>query len=166
MDIELSKNISFRNPLDAFEELISLKRWPCSRANEDELIAEIKSNLCPYRLYIAWSEEINTISLTITFDIKVPNSQRLKIFELLSLINENMWIGHFDITSKAGIPSYRYTYLIKNKDIECIKIFDDIVNIGVSQCEKYYPSFQMVLWEDCTPLKAANTCMMETQGSA
>jgi len=166
MDIEFSKNISFRNPLDALEELICLKRWPCSRANEDELIAEIKSKLCPYRLYIAWSGEINTISLTITFDIKVPDSKRLESYELLSLINENMWIGHFDITSKAGIPAYRYTYLIKNKDIECIKIFDDIVNIGISQCEKYYPSFQMVLWEDYSPFLAAKTCIMETKGSA
>ena len=160
-----SKGLSFQNPLDVVEEIIYLKQWSCSRANDYELVSEIQGN-CLYRLYIVWSEKINAISLTITFDLKVPQAYKHPIFELLSLINENLWMGHFDITSRTGIPAYRNTFLISNKDIENIRIMEDIVDIGINDCEKFYPSFQMVLWEDCSPNTAAATCLMETKGRA
>jgi len=166
MESYFSKDLNFQNPLDALEEIIFMKQWPCSRANDYELISEIKGNHCLYRLYIVWSESINAISLTITFDLTVPPSSKSSIFELLSLINENLWMGHFDVTSKSGIPAYRNTFLIKDKNIENIRIMEDIVDIGINDCEKFYPSFQMVLWENSKPDIAAATCLMETKGRA
>lgn len=157
---------NIQNPLDALEEIIFYKKWSCNRANENELIAELKSRLCFYRLYFSWSQEVNAINFTITFDSKVPESKLSSVYELLSLINENLWMGHFDITSKTGILSYRNTFLIKEKSIEYIKLIEDLVYIGISECEKFYPSFQMVLWEGYTPSKAAATCLMETIGQA
>ena len=161
-----SKGLGIRNPLDVVEEIIYMKQWSCSRENDYELVSEIRGNHCLYRLYIVWSEKINAISLTITFDLKVPQASKHLIFELLSLINENLWMGHFDITSRTGIPAYRNTLLINNKNIENIGIMEDIVDIGINECEKFYPSFQMVLWEDCSPNTAAATCLMETKGRA
>ena len=166
MDLELSRNPNFQNPLDAIEEIIFLKQWPCTRANDTELVSEIKGAHSLYRLYMVWSESIGAISITITFDLKVPEQLKFQIFELLSLINENLWMGHFDITSRAGIPAYRNTFLINNKNIENIRIMEDIVDIGINDCEKFYPSFQMVIWEGCSPNTAAATCLMETKGRA
>ena len=36
-----------------------------------ELVAEISSQWCQYRLYFTWSEQIKAISYTITFDLKL-----------------------------------------------------------------------------------------------
>ena len=167
MTSEISYNYeNLHNPLDILEQIIFLKKWSCSRANDNELIADIKSKSCLYRLYFAWSEEINAVSLTITFDLTVPESKKNLIYELLALINENLWIGHFDVTSKTHIPSYRNTYLIKEKSIESIKILEDLIYIGINECEKFYPSFQMVLWENFDPNTVANTCLMDTMGQA
>ena len=33
------------------------------------------------------------------------------------LINEKLWLGHFDITSKNGIPAFRHT-ILSNSDID------------------------------------------------
>ena len=158
--------INLNNPLDALEEIICLKQWPCSRANSDELISEIRSKSCFFRLYFSWSEQANAVSLTITFDIKVPMSQKYEIYELLSLINENLWIGHFDVTSKSGIPAYRNTFLFSDKNIENLKVLEDLVDIGINECEKFYPSFQMVLWDKILPIDAVDTCLFETRGIA
>ena len=166
MKADFSNDLNIQNPLDAIEEIIFLKKWPCSRANDYELVSEIRGNNCLYRLYIVWSESVNAISLTITFDLKVPTFSKHQIFELLSLINENLWIGHFDITSKARIPAYRNTFLINDKNVENIRIMEDIVDIGISDCEKFYPSFEMVCWENCKPAVAVATCLMETKGQA
>ena len=166
MDLELSRNPNFQNPLDAIEEIIFLKQWPCTRANDTELVSEIKGVHSLYRLYMVWSESIGAISITITFDLKVPEQLKFQIFELLSLINENLWMGHFDMTSKTGIPAYRNTYLIKDNNISNIKVIEDLVDIGIYDCEKFYPSFQMTLWENCKPTVALDTCMLETKGTA
>ena len=43
MDSDNIYEINIENPLDAIERIISLKRWDYRRANEDELISDIKS---------------------------------------------------------------------------------------------------------------------------
>ena len=88
------------NPIDIIEDVIHQKKWNFSRAADHELVAEIASHWCAYRLYFTWSENINALSFSITFDIKFPETKLNKAYELLGLINENLWIGHFDITSK------------------------------------------------------------------
>ena len=67
-----SENFSL-NPIDVVEDVIHAKKWTFSRADEYELVAEIDSQWCQYRLYFTWSEEIKAISFTITFDLKFPN---------------------------------------------------------------------------------------------
>ena len=102
MDID---NLNTPNPIDIVEDIIHSKNWSFSRAAEDELVAEISSSWCLYRLYFAWSEKIKAINFTVTFDIKFPMANLDSIYELLALINERLWIGHFDITKKNGLKS-------------------------------------------------------------
>ena len=101
------------NPIDIVEDVIHQKKWSFSRAADHELVAEIASQWCAYRLYFNWSENIDALSLSITFDIRFPETKLNKAYELLGLINENLWIGHFDITSKmAFLPSDTQFFLI------------------------------------------------------
>ena len=74
-----TEDININNPLDTLEKIISLKQWSYSRENEDELIIDINSKISSYRSYIAWSGEVGAISITITFDLKVPLSDKQKI---------------------------------------------------------------------------------------
>ncbi len=52
MDIE---NIPL-NPIDIVEDVIYQKKWSFSRADDYELVADIASKWCQYRLYFTWSE--------------------------------------------------------------------------------------------------------------
>ena len=93
------------NPIDIVEDVIHSKKWTFSRSDDCELVAEIASKWCLYRLYFTWSEQIKAISFTVTFDLKFPESKYKSAHELLALINEKLWIGHFDVTSNNGIPA-------------------------------------------------------------
>ena len=103
MDI---KNIPL-NPIDIVEDVIYQKKWSFSRSDDYELVADLASKWCQYRLYFSWSENVRAMSFTITFDLKYPQSKLSQAYELIGLINEKLWIGHFDITSKNGIPAFR-----------------------------------------------------------
>jgi hypothetical protein len=160
-----SENISL-NPIDVVEDVIYGKKWTFSRSDDYELVAEISSEWCQYRLYFTWSEQINAISYTITFDLKFPEDKIQKAHELLALINEKLWIGHFDITSKNGIPAYRHTVLSLPENDMLHNQLEDLVDIAIYECEKYYPAFQLVLFEDSNPSKALSLSTFDTIGRA
>ena len=154
------------NPIDIVEDVIYQKKWNFSRAADHELVAEIESQWCQYRLYFTWSENINAMSFTITFDLCFPESKFNKAYELLGLINEKLWIGHFDITNKNGIPAYRHTVLSSSNNDLLHKKLEDLLDIGIYECEKYYPSFQQVLFEDISPKEALKFSSFEVIGQA
>ena len=87
-------------------------------------------------------------------------------YELLALINERLWIGHFDITSRNGIPAYRHTVLETNNNEFLHNQLADLVDIAIYECEKYYPAFQTVLFEDMVPNRALELCSFEVVGRA
>ena len=162
MDIE---NLPL-NPIDIVEEVIYEKKWSFSRADEYELVADISSKWCQYRLYFTWSENIRAISFTITFDLKFPQNKIIKAYELIGLINEKLWLGHFDITSKNGIPAFRHT-ILSNADSDFLhKKLENLVDIAVYECEKYYPSFQQVLFDEIEPSESLLFANYEVLGSA
>jgi len=162
MDIE---NLAL-NPIDIVEEVIYEKKWSFSRADEYELVADISSKWCQYRLYFTWSENIRAISFTITFDLKFPQNKIIKAYELIGLINEKLWLGHFDITSKNGIPAFRHT-ILSNADSDFLhKKLENLVDIAIYECEKYYPSFQQVLFDEIEPSESLLFTNFEVLGSA
>ena len=162
MDIE---NLPL-NPIDIVEEVIYEKKWSFSRADEYELVADISSKWCQYRLYFTWSENIRAISFTITFDLKFPQNKIIKAYELIGLINEKLWLGHFDITSKNGIPAFRHT-ILSNADSDFLhKKLENLVDIAIYECEKYYPSFQQVLFDEIKPSESLLLTNFEVLGSA
>ena len=154
------------NPIDVVEEVIYSKKWTFSRADDYELVAEIASKWCQYRFYFTWSEQIRAISLTVTFDLKFPHAKIKDAQELLALINEKLWIGHFDITSKNGIPAYRHTVLSFPEDEVLHHQLENLVDIAIYECEKFYPAFQLVLFEDSDPGKALAISTFDTIGVA
>ena len=154
------------NPIDIIEDVIHQKKWTFSRSDDYELVADIASKWCHYRLYFTWSEHIKAISFTITFDLIFPSKKFEKIHRLLALINEKLWIGHFDITNKNGIPAFRHTVLSSSDSDFLHKKLEDLVDIGIYECEKYYPSFQNVLFDSVSPKEALKFSNFEVIGSA
>tara|TARA_Y100000590_G_scaffold441200_2_gene567558 strand:+ start:3839 stop:4327 length:489 start_codon:yes stop_codon:yes gene_type:complete len=157
---------NYWNPIDVVEDVIYHKKWNFSRAADHELVAEISSQWCQYRLYFNWSEKINAMSFTVTFDLRFPQAKLMAAYELLGLINEKLWIGHFDITSKNGIPAYRNTVLPSSDSDFLYKNLEDLVDIGIYECEKYYYSFQQLLFDDICPVDAFRSSNFEIIGRA
>ena len=157
---------TYQNPIDIVEDVIHSKKWSFSRADDHELVAEIASQWSLYRLYFSWSEQINAINFTVTFDLKFPKSKTKLAYELLAHINEKLWIGHFDITIKNGIPAYRHTVLKPNGNEILYNQLENLVDIAIYECEKYYPAFHIILIEDIKSQEALELCLIETLGRA
>ena len=154
------------NPIDLVEEIIGANEWPFQRAGENELVAEISGRWCDYRLHFGWLPEINAMEFSCGLDIKVTPRQRGPVSALLALVNERIWIGHFDLTGKGGLLCFRHAMLLRGARGVSVEQLEDLVDIAVAECERFYPAFQFVLWGGKPADEAIKAAVIETVGEA
>ena len=94
------------NPLDVLEQIIAGNEWVFERRSDEEMAAEAPGKWCDYGLHFSWSSEMSAMAFTCAFDLKVPAARREKLYELLALANDRLWIGHFGIESEEGVPVF------------------------------------------------------------
>lgn len=154
------------NPIDLVEEIVVANDWAHDRASEEEMIVEISGRWCDYRLYFLWQEELSALHFSCGFDMKVPKRRRGPLYELLALANERLWLGHFDLAAGESSPAFRYAVLLRGSGMVSSEQVEDLVDIAVAECERFYPAFQMVIWGGKTPADAMEAAMIEPIGEA
>ena len=100
------------------------------------------------------------------FDIKVPANRRGALYELLALANERLWIGHFGLESDDGVPVFRHAVLLRGAPGASAESLEDLVDIALNECERFFPAFQFVLWGGKTPKDALEAAMLDCVGEA
>ena len=154
------------NPLDIMEQIVIANDWAFDRRSASEMAAEAPGRWCDYGLYFSWSHEISAMHFTCTFDLKVPEKRRGLLYELLALANDRLWIGHFGIESGDGMPVFRHAVLLRGAPGASAESLEDMVDIAITECERFFPAFQFVLWGGKSPQDALAAAMLECVGEA
>lgn len=155
------------NPLDLAEELILDRDWLCDRPVDEELVAEVQSSWCNFRIWFAWQPDLNALAFSCAFDMKVPTRLHSRMHPLLAAVNERMWLGHFDLGSEDGAVMFRHTLLLRGKEQQVTsEQFEDLLDIAMSECNRFYPAFQSVLWGGNTVEQAIEIALLDTVGEA
>jgi hypothetical protein len=154
------------NPLDLMEEIVSSNEWPFDRPSNRELVVEFSGQWCDYRLYFGWAEEISAMQFSCAYDMKVPEVKTAEVRTLLSLVNERLWVGHFCLDSESRLLSFRHGVLLRGMRGASVEQLEDLVDIALSEVERYYPAFQLVVWGGCTPPQAIDNALLVTVGEA
>ena len=154
------------NPLDVLEQIVAANEWAFERRSDGEMAAEAPGKWCDYGLYFSWSHEISAMAFSCAFDLKVPAEARAKLFELLALANEKLWIGHFGIDSEDGVPVFRHSVLLRGAPGASAESLEDMVDIALTECERFFPAFQFVLWGGKSPADALQAAMLDCVGEA
>ena len=154
------------HPIDLIERVIDANQWTCQRVGEDELAVEVAGRWCDYRLFFAWHREAAAIHFSLAFDMRVPAPKRSDFGALLALINEKLWLGHFDLWSEEDLPMYRYAALLRGTLGPSAAQIEDIVDTAMAESDRFYPAFQFVLWGGKTPEEAVACALIEPLGEA
>lgn len=154
------------NPIDVLEQIVSAHEWHFERRGEAEMAVEAPGSWCDYGLYFSWSPEINAMHFTCALDLKVPQRQRAALYELLALANERLWIGHFGMESEDGMPVFRHAVLLRGAPGASAESLEDMVDIAIIECERFFPAFQLVLWGGKSAADALAAAMLECEGEA
>ena len=164
--LSLSTGSGAANPIDVLEQIVSANEWAFDRRSDSEMAAEAPGKWCDYGLYFSWSREINAMNFTCTFDLKVPSPRRRELYELLALANERLWLGHFGIDQDDGVPLFRHSILLRGSTGASAESLEDMVDIAITECERFFPAFQFVLWGGKSAAEAIEAAMLECAGEA
>ncbi len=154
------------NPLDLVEQFVTANDWAFDRRSDDELAVEVPGQWCNYSLYFAWRSDMGAMHFTSAFDMKVPDAKRAQIFELLAIINEKLWFGHFGLWEDESVPMFRHTSLMRGTGGLSPEQVEDLMDIAVAECERFYPAFQFVIWGGKSAKDAIAASLLETVGEA
>ncbi|MFT3878458.1 MAG: YbjN domain-containing protein [Gemmatales bacterium] len=95
------------DPLQVVEDVASVHDWSFERSGIDEVTILVKGKWTDYQVSFTWMPEIEALHLACTFDMKIPDARKTEAQRLVALINEQLWIGHFDRWSQSGLVMYR-----------------------------------------------------------
>jgi len=155
------------HPIDLAEEIASGNEWPFERASADELVCEVAGQYCDYRLFFAWRADAAAVHLACLVDLRVEQRKRAGVHVLHGLINEKLWIGHFELCSEQGSPLWRHTLLNRGlRANDAIHQLEEAVETALNECERYFPAHQFVLWGGKSPEDAFEAALFETAGEA
>lgn len=154
-----------QNPLDVAEQLILDRDWLCDRPVDEELVAEVTGSWCNFRIWFSYQEELGGLIFSCAFDMKIPEKNRAKIYPLLAQVNERMWLGHFDIGSEDGMVMFRHALLTRGRDTTTEQL-EDLLDIAMTECNRFYPAFQSVLWGGSSVEQALEIALLDTVGEA
>ncbi len=165
--MEPAKNLaSSNNPIDIVEDIFASKSFELERRNPNEVAVEIQGKWNNMLLFFAWEPNMQCMHLSCLMDIETKIEDRSKIFELLALVNEELWVGHFSYWTEQNVPVFKHSVLLNKNDDNFEQKISQIIDIAVKECERMYPIFKVVLTKGMDPKQALYPMMMETFGSA
>lgn len=152
--------------LDLVEQLIRAQGWTCERSGAEELRADVPGDWGTYALSCAWNDELGLFQIACDYDFAVPEERRPALDALLALANPRMWLGHFEHDPEAGVVGWRYGVLVREGMAVSSELVADLVDIAVSECDRFHPAFRFVLEKGLAPRTAIEAALLETRGEA
>ena len=153
-------------PVAMLAALFEARGWPFTAGSADELSGEIQGSWTNYQLRAVWRADDKVLQLLCLPEIRVGKDRRTPTCELLALINEQLWLGHFDIWSKGDLLVYRNAAILGDDGLLSLDQAQAIVETAVEECDRFYPAFQFVLWGDKSPRDALECAMIDAAGEA
>jgi hypothetical protein len=154
------------NPVDVVERLAAGHEWAFDRASDDEVTLLIGGRWTDYQVSFTWMPHIESLHLACGFDLKVPDRRRADVLELAALINEQLWVGHFDIWFNHGIIMFRHALVLTGGITAADSQCEMLLGMALDSCERHFQAFQFVLWAGKNAREALESTMFETRGEA
>lgn len=153
-------------PVDMLSALFEARGWPFKALSSEELTGEIQGSWASYQLRAIWRKDDHVLQVLCLPDIRVGKGKLTPAYELLALVNEQLWLGHFDFWSSGNILVYRNAAMLGDGGLLSLDQAQAIIETAVDECDRFYPAFQFVLWGDKSPRDAIASALVDAAGEA
>ena len=154
------------NPVDVVERVAALNEWAFERAGDDEITISVTGRWTAYQAAFTWMDELEALHLSCAFDLKVPERRRTEVLALIGQVNEQLWLGHFDLWSQDGVVMFRHALILAGGVEASRRQCEVLLDAAIDACERYYQAFQFVVWAGTSAREAIDAALFETSGEA
>src|ERR1044071_2172534 len=152
--------------LDRLSRVVHLDGRDRGAAPRLEIAISVKGRGTDYHVSFPWMDEIEALHLACAFDLKVPEPRRAEVLALIALVNEQLWVGHFDMWTKDGIVMFRHALLLAGGVEVAGRQCEALLDAALETSERYFQAFQFVVWAGKNAREALDATMFETAGEA
>jgi hypothetical protein len=152
MNVALEQNLY--NPLDTIELILNRDNILFDRRGDNELVAEVLGKWDNMLIFFAFEEHLRCLHISCLLNIETSAVDRSKMFELLALLNENLWLGHFSYWSEQKMPIYKHSLILQDEEELFLDKVSKIIELSIMECERVYPIFNAVMRQGVSPAQA------------
>ena len=154
------------NPVDMIEFVASNNDWSFERSGEDEIAMTVEGRWTDYHVSFSWMEEFEALHLACAFDLRIPDIRVNEVITLLSQVNGQTLMGHFDLWRQEDVIIFRQSLLLAGGAEPTNRQVEVLLSSAIEACEAYFQAFQFVVWSGMDAKSAIDAVLFETVGEA
>jgi hypothetical protein len=171
-----------QDPLDTVETILTEEGLTFERTHEGELVFTLSGDWKTYDMWFSWRPEGDCLQLCCSLDIRFGQDMMIPLYELLSLVNQRVWFGHFELyhdvlededalkNSLEGTPIidivFRHTLASTAVERPGQIQTAHMINSAAEAVDRFYPAFEFLIKGAKSPEEAMASCLFETVGEA
>ncbi len=152
--------------LDLIEEYLETNGWQHEREDDDAVQCIVPSRWGDMGGLFAYRDEPPALHASVTLDIKPQAAKRGAIAELVMLMNERLWLGHFDYWADEGVILFRHALPMLERETPSGGEIRSVMAAAVDAIDRFVPAFNFVVWAGKSPREAVDAALFETVGEA
>ncbi len=155
------------DPMDLVEAIVnSDDRFSAARADDGDVQFCFKGAWTEAAGYFSYRDELPALLFTLGFDLQADLARLGEVTRLAALINENLWLGHFDVWSDDGSIIFRHASPMIGRDEISPGEIQALLAAALDAAERFYPAFKFVIEHGMSPEDAVQASMFEIAGEA
>jgi len=154
------------DPLDVVEHVLSAENLSFDRTEDGDLAFSLTGDWRDYELWFAWRPEADCLQLCLSIDRKAEAVQRPAAHELINLVNQRVWLGHFEVWADDGEVIFRHSLCLPDGERPTPGQTASMIDAAMEAADRFYPAFEFLFTGAKTPAEAMAACMFETVGNA
>ena len=154
------------DPLEVVENVLTAENLPFDRTEDGDLAFALAGDWKDYELWFAWRPEGDCLQLCCSLDLQAEKDRRPAACELASMINQKVWMGHFEVWAEDGEVVFRHALALPHGERPTLAQAASMIDAAVDAVDRFYPAFDFMLRGQANAADAIEACLFETKGTA
>src|SRR5277367_3349854 len=154
------------DPLDVVERVLTAENLSFDRTDDGDLAFALAGDWKDFELWFAWRPEADCLQLCLSVDLKAGKALRDAANGLVNLINQRVWLGHFEVWADDGEIVFRHALSLPDGERPSMAQTASMIDAAMEAADRFYPAFDFLISGGKSPEDAMASCMFETVGHA
>lgn len=154
------------DPLEALEAAAEIMEIDVERIDADELHLALPGVWRDAGVWFTWRPELSTLQMGAPLDLKAPAGKIADAARLVAMVNERLWIGHFDLWSEDSAIVFRNAIVLPESGVLDRGQAQHLIRGAAEALDRFFPAFNFLIWGGKTPEEALEASLFETVGCA